>query len=176
MAHRRERAHRAEHGTVTPRRDPAVSTASPVELGEVDAVTGLPHLSHLVERIQELQDRARAQPGPRRTVLPGHVLVVVSVAASADRHAAVFTAARTSSLLRAVFSGDETIALFRQGLFGVLARDRQDLAADREFLGAMLAEFEVRARVTVERVPADGPGTATLLSNLLLGGEWDPEE
>lgn len=138
----------------------------------VDPVTGLPNLSFLVEQIQELQAETRARGGPRRTVLADKVLLVVSVAAGEDRHSALFLRARTASLLRALFAGEETIALLRQGLFAVLARDRVDLATDRAFLVSMLEEFEVDARVWSERVPADGPATANLLSSLLLAGDW----
>ncbi|MDA8292149.1 MAG: hypothetical protein M0Z33_10805 [Actinomycetota bacterium] len=152
----------------------AASVAAPPADGdEFDPVTGLPHLSCLVEEIQRLQDRAREQRGPRRVVLASHVLLVVGIAGDDDRHDALFLRARTASLLRAVFSDDEVIALLRHGLFAVLVRDRRDLSSDREFLTAMLEEFDVRARVWVERVPADGPGTASLLSTLLLGGGWD---
>jgi hypothetical protein len=138
----------------------------------IDPVTGLPNLSYLVEQIQELQADERAKLGPRRTVLPNKVLLVVSITGREDRHAALFLGARTASLLRAIFADDESIVLLRQGLFAVLVRDRPDLAADRDFLVSMLADFDVRARVWTERVPADGPTTANLLSSLLLAGDW----
>ncbi|HUY30944.1 MAG TPA: hypothetical protein VMV02_08135 [Acidimicrobiales bacterium] len=179
MADRRERVERPSLEAVRSAGEPLVESSlasPPADSVEIDSVTGLPHLSYLVERIQELQDEAREQRGPRRVVLPGHVLLVVSIAGGEDRHAALFLRARTASLLRAIFSGDETIALLRHGLFGVLAADRRDLAADREFLTAMLEDFDVRARVWVERIPADGPGTASLLSTLLLAGDWDSDE
>lgn len=138
----------------------------------LDPVTSLPTLSYLVEQIQALQAASRAKDGPRRSKLAERVLIVVSIAAGEDRHAGLFLRARTASLLRALFTGDETIALLRQGLFGILARDRVELAADRAFLVSMLEEFEVEARVWIERVPADGPATANLLSSLLLAGDW----
>jgi len=179
LADRRVRLEHPSLEALRPTGDPIVeaplATSSIDEL-DVDPVTGLPFLSFLVERIQELQDDARLQRGPRRVVLPGHVLLVVSIAGGEDRHAALFLRARTASLLRAIFSDEETIALIRHGLFGVLARDRRDLATDREFLTSMLDDFDVRARVWVERLPADGPGTASLLSTLLLAGEWDESE
>ncbi len=141
---------------------------------DLDELTGLPSLSYLVEQVQELQADARSRPGPRRSMLRDKVLVVVSLAGGADRHSALFLRARTASLLRAMFADDETIAQMRQGLFGVLADDRPDLPADCVFLGSMLEEFDVQARIWTERLPADGPGTASLLSTLLLGGEWVP--
>jgi hypothetical protein len=141
----------------------------------LDQVTGLPTLSHLVERIQDLQARARVERGPRRTVLSENVLLVISVAREKDRHAAIFTAARTASLLRALFSGEETVTLLRHGLFAVLTKDRPDLSTDRAFLVSMLAEFDVHGRVWTERVPADGPATANLLSSLLLAGDWSAD-
>jgi hypothetical protein len=173
-----ERRKPSDRGSVVPLRiddefDVTTSLEAPVvtEPG-VDAVTGLPNLSHLVEQIQELQAEEREKRGPRRTVLPNRVLIIVSLAAGEDRHAALFLRARTASLLRSMFADDETIALLRQGLFSVLAKDRPDLAADRDFLASMLADFEVQARVWTERVPADGPATANLLSSLLLAGDW----
>lgn len=141
---------------------------------ELDELTGLPNLSYLVEQIQDLQAEVRSRPGPRRSVLRGATLVVVSLAGDVDRHMAQFVRARTASLLRALFADDETIVQMRQGMFAVLAHDGRDLATECAFLESMLAEFDVRARVWTERVPADGPGTASLLSTLLLAGEWAP--
>jgi len=141
---------------------------------ELDELTGLPTLSYLVEQIQELQAEMRTRPGPRRSVLPGATLVVVSLAGGVDRHTAQFVRARTASLLRALFADDETIVQMRQGMFAVLALDGRDLGPECSFLESMLVEFDVRARVWTERVPADGLGTASLLSALLLAGEWVP--
>lgn len=141
---------------------------------ELDELTGLPTLSHLVEQIQELQAEMRARPGPRRSVLPRATLVVVSLASGVDRHMAQFVRARTASLLRALFADDETIVQMRQGMFAVLTSDGRDMAPECSFLESMLVEFDVDARVWTERVPADGPGTASLLSALLLAGEWTP--
>jgi hypothetical protein len=155
--------------------EPMMDTIAETEVASdvaVDSVTGLPTLSYLVEKIQDLQEKARAGMGPRRSTLAEKVLVVVSIEGGGDRHGMLFLRARTASVLRALFTDDETIVLLRQGLFGVLARDRPELAADRSFLESMLAEFEVRARIWTERVPMDGPGTASLLSALLLGGDW----
>ena len=142
----------------------------------VDPVTGLATLSYLVERIQDLQAKARTEPGPARAVLADKVLLVVSIAGGNDRHASLFFRARTASLLRALFASEETIVLLRPGLFAVLTTDRPDFATERTFLVSMLAEFEVRARVWTERVPADAAATANLLSSLLLAGDWNGDD
>ncbi len=140
-----------------------------------DPVTGLPNLSSLVERIQELQALERSARGPRRSHLSDRLLVVVSLATAPDRHASLFLRARTAALLRSAFGDEEVIAVLRPGLFAVLARDRADLAAERSFLATVLEEFDVDARVWTERIPVDGPSTASLFSSLLLAGDWVPE-
>lgn len=175
MSERRRAAHRGWAAPSRPIAEALVGAsleAPPVTGAGTDPVTGLPTLSFLVEQIQELQAAARSAVGPRRAMLADKVLVVVSIAGVGDRHAALFLGARTASLLRAIFADHETIALLRQGLFAVLVQDRPDLVADRVFLESMLEDFEVKARVWTERLPADGPGTANLLSSLLLAGDW----
>ncbi len=140
-----------------------------------DAITGLPNLSSLVERIQELQALERSSRGPLHSHLSDRLLLVVSLATAPDRHTGLFLQARTAALLRSVFGDEDVIAMLRPGLFAVLVRDRADLAADRAFLASMLLEFDVDARVWTERVPLDGPTTASLFSSLLLSGDWVPD-
>jgi len=145
-----------------------------VDAGEKipDLTTGLPSLSSLVDQIQALQEQVRLRVGPRRTFVPGYVLLIVNLASGIDRHSSLFLRARTASLLRSLFVDEPTIALVRPGMFAVLARERPDLAPQRAFLVSMLEEFEVDARVSTERIPVDGPATAQLFSTLLLSGEW----
>jgi hypothetical protein len=133
-----------------------------------DPLTGLASVPHVRSRIAELY---RGQLRDGVDTRDSHALVVVELGRETgpDVWGAALRVTRAAESVRAVFSGEETVARLRAGRIAVLAR-REDLARRVALLRRLLvAPGDERGtpRVRVEGLPGSFGGAAALLDELV---------